>query len=92
MDNNPDFKLSLDMMVHVLRFLDPVNILAMRAVSWAPLSGLPVRTSTHRRDLDMPILPSNSIIQERLDCSPLQSVRATWGVQADISRGEDDTR
>ncbi|TEB28023.1 hypothetical protein FA13DRAFT_825885 [Coprinellus micaceus] len=31
MDSNPDFKLSLDMMVHVLRFLDPVNILAMRA-------------------------------------------------------------
>jgi hypothetical protein len=64
MDSNPDFKLSLDMMVHVLRFLDPVNILAMRAVGWASLSGLPVKTLTHRRDLDMPLLLSNGSVQE----------------------------
>ena len=59
MENTPDFKLSPDMVMHVLQRLDPVDILAMRAVGRRLFSEL-VRTSTHRWDLDMSLLLSNS--------------------------------
>ena len=32
MDGNPNFKLSPDIVMHVLQYLDPVDILAMQVV------------------------------------------------------------